>query len=73
MSDTESWDEESLVLETFGRGTYNFSGGTGIGPIYQEKTCLMESSDDEQDYPYSDEDDYPDSDDDETRTTICGW
>ena len=42
----EQWDEKGLVQETFGRHTYNFSGGTGIGPIYQQ-TSHIDLSDNE--------------------------
>jgi len=63
MSDEESSEGRAT--------TYNFSGGTGIGPIYKEEHYMMETSDDEEEMDYPDSDD--DTEDDETRTTICGW
>jgi hypothetical protein len=67
-SDTE-WDEDSLVGESYGRATYNFSGGTTMRPVFgsRPRTSLMDISDDDQDM------DYPYSDDEEEGTTICGW
>lgn len=65
----DEWDEDSLVGESYGRATYNFSGGTTMGPVFgsSPRTSLMDISDDDQDM------DYPYSDDEEEGTTICGW
>ena len=52
---TYEWDEESLVRETYGRATHNFSGGTTMGPLYQareDQTWMMDGSDDETDWDY---------------------
>jgi len=53
--DTGEWDEAALVRETFGRATYNFSGGTRIGPIYQGSAsgpCVTSVADNEMDVDY---------------------